>query len=149
MEHDQSEKELLRRLSSGDQKLSDLLPADGIDTMLRFYSEQRVEKCEIEDDGDMLLYQCGVYGFGDDQQKTFQISITRQFILSDEDEPYQLALIFHFEAESNLRNLGEEQQWCNSPEALDEFEAVIKSTPTYLAVGNRKPMLAEVMYGGC
>ena len=45
---------------------------------------------------DMLLFQCGTYDWNK-KGKFFEFDITRQFILPEEDEPYQLALTLSFE----------------------------------------------------
>lgn len=60
--------------------------------MAEFYHIHRAEDCEVDEDGDMLLYQWGTYDWG--AGRWFEINITRQFIPSDgaEDEILQLSL---------------------------------------------------------
>src|SRR5690349_3068548 len=77
-----------------------ITPRRALDTMFAFYAQQRADDVAIDQDGDMLLYEWGVYDF--DEPESFQLDITRQFIVTDEDqpyqdEPYQLHLTLHFE----------------------------------------------------
>lgn len=69
--------ELEQRISS----LSDLTPADGFRLMLDGYRDIRVEGCDLEADGDMLLFQWGTYDFGTGE--TFELNLTRQFLLEE------------------------------------------------------------------
>lgn len=99
----------LKRLNVVEQDLDQLLPGDGIEAMLTFYEEERVDGCDLDDDGDMLRFEWGTYLLGDGE--SFRVSMTRQLMLSEQDEPYQLRLIFKFDSEvgSGTRDGG---QWC-------------------------------------
>ena len=147
MKPKQSKKELVKRLEAGRVKLATAGVAGGIAAMLGFYADQRAEDCEIDADGDMLLYQWGVYNFA--KGETFQLDITRQFILPDEDEPYQLSLTFHFEPSPSLRKIAAGNEWCGTPEELPAFRGFINSSAAYLAVANEKPKKVELDFGGC
>ena len=72
-----------------------------VDTIIEISSELfrefKIEELENIDDKecDMFLFQYGTYDWG--KGKFFEFDITRQFILPEEDEPYQLALTLSFE----------------------------------------------------
>lgn len=92
MKPEQSEKILVKRLEANGTKLAEIRPEEGVGAMLEFYRDVRAEGCEVDQDGDMLLYQWGTYG------KTFQLDLTRQFIVEGEDEPYQVGRDISFRA---------------------------------------------------
>lgn len=88
MKPDSAKKRFLDYVEQSGVKLSSLSPTQGINLMLDFYSDERAEGCQIEEDGDMLLFQWGVYDWG--EREHFEVNITRQFIEigreDDEDE---------------------------------------------------------------
>ena len=143
----QSKKELSNRLEGGGKELAAVTPADGVAAMLAFYADERAEGCEIDEDGDMLLYQWGVYEVG--RGETFQLDITRQFMPADEDEPYQLSLTFHFEPSAALRRIGDGNRWCGEPKGVAKFRKFIEGSAAYRAVAAEKPKKVELTYGGC
>src|SRR5260370_27897402 len=85
-------------------QLSSLSPAEGITLMLALYQDERADGCEIDEDGDMLLYQWGCYDWG--QGETFEFNITRQFMdgAGEEEDIRQLSLTFKFKPSESLRN---------------------------------------------
>jgi hypothetical protein len=67
-----------------------------IDISLSLFLEIKVKGVLGEDkDGDGLLFQYGTYDWGNGEY--FQFDITRQFIMPDEDETYQLSMKMYFE----------------------------------------------------
>src|SRR5829696_2534588 len=116
MKPSESETVLTKRLG---QRIDTLTARRAIDAMLAFYAEQRAADVAIDEDGDMLLYEWGLYSR--ETGESFQLAITRQFIVTDEDEPYQLHLTLHFAATAVLRRLQDGNEWCHSPEELSEF----------------------------
>jgi hypothetical protein len=116
--------------------------------MAEFYRDQRAEGCRLEEEGDMLLYQWGTYGFG--QPETFQVDLTRQFmhmVGGDEPEMSQLSLTMHYEATQELRALGKGDQWCPRPEDLARFESFIRESEAFLAVAGVQPTRVSLEWG--
>src|SRR4051812_37611318 len=107
MKPSQSEMELKKRLGSS---IDALTPGRALEVMFAFYAEQRAEDVAVEEDGDMLLYEWGVYT--PTGPESFKLSITRQFIVKDEDEPYQLHLTLHFDPTDALRQVEDGSEWC-------------------------------------
>jgi hypothetical protein len=143
----QSEKALTKRLTAGGRKLDQLTAAEGVAAMLEFYAEQRADRCNVDEDGDMLLYQWGVYDF--DNGDSFMFDITRQFILLDEDEPYQLSLVFHFEPTPQRRGIESGNQWCHLPADLGQFRKFVLNSPPYRAVAAERPTKVQLYFNQC
>lgn len=127
--------------------IGELTPTEGIQFTIEFYSQVRVEKCPIEEDGDMLLFQWGVYNWGDGDY--FQFDITRQFIeegFEGDDAISQLSLTFFYQPTEKLKNLESGNRWCESPNDVKEFESYIKGNSSYILVSNIKPDKIEAHY---
>lgn len=122
-----------------------LMPREAIAAMCDFYAEQRAEGAELDEDGDMLLYQWGVYSF--DEPEAFQIDITRQFMVSGEDEPLQLQLTCYFQPTDALRKISASNQWCASPDELPQFRKFVEASEAFKAVADAKPDRVELDFG--
>jgi hypothetical protein len=119
----------------------------GIAAMLEFYAQHRAESSSIDKDGDTLLFQWGTNGFA--APATFQLNITRQFIVPNEDEPYQLLLTFHFDHSNKLDELGSGNKWCNSPSRVDAFRRLIETSAAFAVVADAKPSRVDLFYEQC
>jgi hypothetical protein len=114
--------------------------------MLGFYRDVRCEDVDLEDNGDMLLYQYGTYGFS--RPKTFQFNLTRQFSVeeSNEDEGIsQLQLTLHYPPSSALDPL-KANQWCRSLDELTAFEALIRDNDAFCAAQSLAPAELELYW---
>ena len=140
----ESEAEFRKRLGNPAEQLK---PRQGLDSMLAFYAGQRAECAPPEEDGDMLLFQWGTYDFA--APPTFQLDITRQFIVPDEDEPYQLHLTFHFASTSALQALNSGNKWCSDPNHLTAFRRFIEASAPYRAVADVEPLRVELDFEQC
>jgi hypothetical protein len=129
-------------LAAAGKQLSGLRPGDGIRLMLDFYRTVRAEGCDMEQDGDMLLFQ-----YGTDEQR-FGLDVTRQFILEGaEDEEFrQLSLRFEFIASPDLAAIGCGDRWCASPSDVDDFERFVATHPATVAVGCREDGQVRLTY---
>jgi hypothetical protein len=151
MTPEDSEKELERRIKQSGTATSELRPAQAIRLMLDFYKDIRAEKCELDEGGDMLLFQWGTYDFG--EGSFFLCDITRQFIVShteDEDDDAsisQLSLTFSLTLSPHLDAITNGKRWCNKPDELESFEAFILSSDVYRVVQDLRPKEATLSYG--
>ncbi len=114
--------------------------------MLSFYTESRVEDCNVDDDGDMLLVQWGTYDWGAGEH--FEFNVTRQLIRnpSEDEDIWQLALTFRYRPDTFLRSLGEGNRWCHHPRDIEVFRATTEQNPPFLAVADRDDSTAELTY---
>ena len=118
--------------------------------VLAWYGGVRAHGCPPQFDGDMLLFQWGVYDWG--SGPSFQFDLTRQFIKigpdpqGDDDEMSQLSLTLHFAPTDALRELGIGNQWCPNPEAVAEFEQFVTASAAYRAVTAAPPNLVELRW---
>lgn len=129
--------------------MSGLTPELGTRLMLDFYRDARADGCDLEGDGDMLLFQWGTYD--SDEGKSFDFNITRQFMIEDcedDDGMPQLSFTFHFQPSPTLAKLKDGNEWCSTPDDLEEFEAFITSSAAYSAVGTARPTKVTLEFGG-
>jgi hypothetical protein len=123
-----AKKQFLQILKDAGLKTASLEPARGIELMMDFYRNERAEGCEIEEDGDMLLFQWGEY-----DESVFDIDITRQFIdeKAEDENIRQLSLTFQFKLTEPLQKLAEGNRWCHSPKELAEFRTFILASQAF------------------
>jgi hypothetical protein len=141
--------ELEKRISESGTPLSSFTPAHGIRLMLDFYRDVRTDGCELDGDGDMLLFQWGTYTFA--KAKSFQLDITRQFILTEpegDDAMSQLSFTFHFTPSPEFDALKRGERWCHTPGDLQDFEAFITGSAPYLVISTAQPQKVTLEYGG-
>jgi hypothetical protein len=117
--------------------------------MLDFYREVRVEGCHLQADGDMLLFQWGIFESGR-QERFFEFILARQF--TDEEaeageSTTQLSLTCYFPATPELQALKTGSKWCSCPDELAGFEYFIGKTPAFLAVGKAAPAQVSLTCG--
>jgi hypothetical protein len=140
-------KTFLQRIEAAGHSLASLRPSDGIDLLLRFYREERAEGCAIDEDGDMLLFEWGCFDWGEGE--SFELKITRQFMGGggEDEEIRQLSLTFKFSPSASLRNAGQGNRWCSTPDGLDEFRSFITASPATKAVAESQPIKVTLRYG--
>lgn len=138
---------LEQRIELADLTVSDLTVPQGMRLMLDFYQDVRVNNCKVEEDGDMLLFEWGIFSFG--QAPTFQCSITRQLmepISEDYDALYQLSLRFHFFLSAHLEALECGNRWCQSPHELPDFEAFVLGSNALYIIQTMKPSMVGLTF---
>jgi len=132
-----------QRLDSSGLVVANLSVRDAVAQMLSFYRDVRVADCPLDADGDMLLFQWGVYDWG--VGPSFQFDLTRQFICGvDDDAIRQLSLVLHFAPSEQLSALEPGNRWCHSPEQLQEFETFVRGSAAYRAVVEAVPDRVEL-----
>lgn len=146
MKADTAKEELERFLAARGLTLARLTPAQGIEVMLAFYAAVRVMDCDLDCDGDMLLFQWGTCDWGAGLR--FQLEIIRQFIsgCGEDDNICQLQLTFAFPPTELLRAIGKGDRWCPSPAEIGDFAAFIQSHSSLAAVGVRADAKVTLHY---
>ena len=142
-----AKQELTTRIKNAGLKLAALSPRDGFNLMLDFYNEVRADKCDLKNDGDMLLYQWGVYENLDDSE-SFHLDLTRQFIVSDGDDDAmsQLSLTFFYKPPEKYKKIEGSNEWCSTPKQLKTFGTFIAKSPAYQAVEGVKADDVKLQY---
>jgi hypothetical protein len=113
-----------------------------INVSLALFKEIKINGI-VDDDGDMLLFQYGTHDWGNG--KYFEFDITRQFIKSNEDEPYQLSMTLFFEpVECKSYNC-----WSNDFENIEKWVENIKGTEGYKLGKNLKNIKFEIGFEQC
>jgi hypothetical protein len=134
-----------RGLQKGDFNL-----ADGSEAFFNFYRNERPNGRVFEqnEDADMLLFQWGTYDWGTGEH--FAFNLTRQLIVSedgDDEDIWQLSLTFEFEADRELRALGNGDKWCHSLSTLPEFRDYVWQSAAFTACAGRQARRAVLDYG--
>jgi hypothetical protein len=114
--------------------------------MIGFYTEIRAEGCDVDEDADMLLFQWGVYDWGDGE--FFEYDLTRQFIIQkgSEDSVWQLSLTLKFIADKDLRKIETGDQWCSKPDEVSKFREFINEHRSTKALINLEPINVTLSY---
>lgn len=133
-------------LASRGEVVALLTPRRGIEAMLAFYGDVRAMDCDLDNDGDMLLFQWGTYDVGSGVH--FRVDITRQFIGqgAEDDDIWQLHLTFELDPTDEHAALGSGDRWCHSPSELGDFASHVRSHPAIASVGARSDALITMDY---
>ena len=147
MDWTEVEQRLRRRVDSANRDLGTLDVVEGIELMLSFYEEERVEGCEVSEDGDMLLYQWGTYDWG--EGKTFDFDITRQLIGpgGEDEDIFQLSLTFRFAPTTESRAIESGNRWCSRPGEAESFREFIHKSAAFQAVIDQVPQTVTLLCG--
>jgi len=76
--------ELERHFARRGEVEAALTPSTAVASMFAFYRDVRADGCDLEQEGDMLLFQWGTYDWGHGLR--FEFDVTRQCILGDGDD---------------------------------------------------------------
>lgn len=108
-----------------------LAPDTVLELSLQLFQEIKVKGISIKDDpeNDMLLFQYGIYDFGNNLGKHFSFDVTRQFIKND-GCILQLNFTLIYDSEFFL-NCESYNIWSVDSSNLDEWLTHIKTTEGY------------------
>lgn len=128
--------------------LDQLDASSAVDATLEFYRDERADDVDLDEDGDMLLFQWGTYGGA-----SFQYDLTRQLIGvagCDDDNFVQLNLTLHFDNDAEASAIEQGNFWCKRPgdAEVQEFRARIDLTAATAYATNRVPRRVELRFGG-
>jgi hypothetical protein len=134
---ERAKQEFQRFLQARGVDLKALSPSTGIDAMLAFYRDVRADGCDLEQSGDMLLYQWGTYDWGEGPH--FEVDVTRQFVLSpgEDEDIWQLGLTFRFSPNDRFQALGSGDRWCPAPAEEAAFGTFVRGHAAYFAVAEQ------------
>jgi len=126
-----------------------LIVDEFIDIAINLFKKIEVDKIDYaEPSNDMLLFQYGVYNWGDENGNHFSFDITRQIITPEEDEPYQLSSILIFEP-SAFSKIKPYDTWSNDFISVGDFVNHIKSTSGYELANKMNAIKVQLLFGQC
>lgn len=108
---------------------------------IAFYENVRCNNLSSAPRSDMLLYQWGVYDWG--QGPTFEFDITRQFIerfKEDDDAISQFRVTAHLDPIDDLRAIKAGNRWCERTTHARAFQDFIEKSQAYQAASRSTPM---------
>ena len=149
MKPKEAKEEFERFVTEAGAVVSEFKPIDAVRLMLDFYQQERAEGCDVQGDGDMLLFQWGVQEWGR-QGRFFEFNLTRQLLDSegeDGENQTQLSLTCHFAPTPALEALKPGSKWCASPDELAGFEYFVVKSAAFQAVGKLPPENVALTYG--
>ncbi len=146
MKAERAESAFRGRLMTAGLHLDGMITTQGVNAMLAFYEDERADDCDIDADGDMLLFEWGSYDSGNGE--SFNLCITRQLIFGgyEDENIWQLRLIFNFPPTGEFRDLDAGDRWCASPDELPEFREFINGSDAFKAVTHKLCETVELNY---
>jgi hypothetical protein len=121
--------------------------------MISFFKEVRADECPLDEERDALLFQWGVYDWGEGEQ--FEYNITRQFVFiedSDDSEEWkeeaiwQLSLTLKSFPNDPMKSIESGNKWCSSLNEIDAFKEFIESNKATEEIKNTKSYMVEFYY---
>jgi len=138
------QKEIDRRLEGGEKMTAEKL----IEISVYMFHALKVEGIPVHPDCDLLLFQYGVYDWGDQFGKHFSLDVTRQFTTEDEDEPYQLGFTLIYEPDV-FKNCAAYGCWSFEYPLLENWAEHIKTTQGYLLSKEAVVKTFGLTFGQC
>lgn len=135
-------KDLEARISAlPDDVLED--PGSLFSSVLDLYENSRIDNTNLDENGDMLLFQWGSYDWG--QGLTFELDLTRQAIPSDREDPpiLQLRCTYRYDP-AEFHDTGEGNRWCHNPSQLDEFRQFVFSSEAFSLAASQQHNALEI-----
>lgn len=105
--------------------------------MVEFYKKTRAEDCNLEEDGDMLLFEWSKES----------LSIKRQLIVEGkEEEGFWILCVAFYYSQNCLEVKESSNSWCVHPEQIDKFQEEILHKLKEIDSKNRKPSKTKVEF---
>ena len=121
----------------------DINAEEAVRLMLAFYAHVRAPKGLLEEDGDILHVEWGMYDCG--ETELFHFELSREFTeagKSEENGLSRFTLGLHYRPTFTLRALAAGHLSCWSPADIEAFKSEIRLSDVYRAVATLQP--AEV-----
>lgn len=119
----------------------DLFP----DLIVAYYVECPFSGVDLDQDGDMLLFQYGAWNFN--KERYFELDFTRQLYLQGNEEKghqvYQMSITF-FYPEELFQNLASLNKWAMNHCEIDVFCDFVKSSPGFVRASGLRQSKLEI-----
>jgi hypothetical protein len=111
-----------------------LTPDSMIELSVKLFQELKAKGVSAKDEAenDMILFQYGTYNWYDEVGEHFSFEMARQFIVTENQEFYQLRFTLIYDPE-NFKDCSGYNCWSTDFADLDQLVANIKSTQGYKA----------------
>jgi len=121
-----------------------LSPDELIYLSAQLYSELKLEELVDSpyDETDNLLFQCGTYDWHDGKGERFQIGVSRQIWIPDEDEPYELSITMYY---APVAYNGPRTIW--NIDSLTAWQRDVHTTKGYKLAQKQGPREFEIVFG--
>ena len=126
-------------------KLKDITPSLMVELSSILYEDVKVVNLSDSEDSDMSLYEYGTWNWGDEFGEHFSIGISRQFVLSTEDEPYQLHFTLIYSPDQ-FHGLDRYNCWSVDFDDYDEFVTHIKATEGFIFAEKIVPKTYQLFF---
>jgi hypothetical protein len=107
---------------------------------LSFFQTIRCEGLAPGAESDMLLYQWGIYSWG--QGEHFEFDITRQFVAQGkvgDAALSQLRVTAYFRPTEDLRRIRAGNRWCERVDQVEQLREFVQASAAYKAVSQVAP----------
>jgi hypothetical protein len=151
-----AETTLRRLIRPKGASLESLPVAQAFTLMIEFFTDWHPKGLSPNHDGDGLLFQWGTYDSGRNGNPRFELYLTRQFIVPEENEDdedagdavnfFQLAWTYHYEPTDITRELGEGDQWFIVPTAQTTLADLIISSPVVARARTLTPVEVTLQF---
>jgi hypothetical protein len=138
------------QLASRRKTLDTIDASSAVQLMIDFYVAVRTDDVDLENGGDMLLFQWGVHDWGGGP--SFEYDVTRQLIgeVVDENDAddafWQLSLTLHFVATREAQAIGSGEHWCARLDGVDEFRNFIRDCAATALARRGAPQRVELSF---
>lgn len=111
--------------------------------VLDLYEGMRIDGTDLDEDGDMLLFQWGSYDWG--QGLHFELDLTRQAIPAGEEDPpiVQLHCTYRYDP-AQFDDIVSGNRWCHNPSELHEFRQFVLSSEALRRAASRPQISFEL-----
>lgn len=119
-----------------------------VELAAKLYKELKTNIVFEREEGDMLLFQYGIYDWMDGFGEHFEFDITRQFFIPNCDEPYQLNLTLNYDAEM-FKGIRSYDCWSIEFSSIEDFVAHIQTTEGFQLAEGAVPKTYRLEFGAC
>lgn len=122
-------------------------PSEILDSLVKFYETHPCDGCDPREDADMLLFQCGVYDWG--EGRNFEVDFVRQFIINHENGDYdhmeQLHFTFYYPPEDAGMSKIEFNIWNNDCSDLAAFRERVEEAEGFRLAVRATPSRTQII----
>ena len=112
-----------------------------------YYLDVQFDNLDLENDGDLLLYQYGTYDWGSDM--FFTIDFVRQFCVMPDGELdpdiFQQHITFYFDPHA-FENIQSFNVWSSKCSDVTEFELIIVTSTGFSAAASTESLKQEMFF---